>query len=326
VIDVRRLRLLRELDCRGTVAATAAALHLTPSAVSQQLATLAREAGVPLLDQVGRNVRLTPAARVLLRHADEIFAQLERAEADLAAFEAGEVATVTISAFPTAIMAIVAPAIERLRVTHPGLDITVVDVVPPDCYDMLIGGELDLACDFLSTRPADARLDTVPLLADLFDVALPRNHPLVARDEVGLLDLADEDHIASRPGVACLEIMMAACATAGFVPRLRHRSDDFPAVFSLVAAGCGVALIPRLAGLCSTDRVVLRPLVDPPVRRLAVALRRGSGGAPHLAAVVDALVAAAAGAETALSPLLGVSVPAAPELVAMAPRAAPDWR
>jgi len=303
VIDVRRLRLLRELDCRGTVAATAAALHLTPSAISQQLAALSREAGVPLLDQVGRNVRLTPAARVLLRHADEIFAQLERAEADLAAFAEGTVGPVTISAFSTAITGIVAPAIERLRVTHPSLDLTIVDVAPPDCYDMLIGGELDLACDFVSTRPDDGRLETVALLDDLFEVALPRDHPLAELAEIRLAQLADDEHIASRPGAACLQIVLAACSAAGFVPRIRHRTDDFTAVFSLIAAGCGVALIPRLAGLRSTDRVVLRPLVDPPVRRLAVALRRGSAGAPHLAAVVRALVDAARAAE-AEPPLL----------------------
>jgi DNA-binding transcriptional LysR family regulator len=321
VIDVRRLRLLRELDCRGTVAATAAALHLTPSAVSQQLAALARESGVPLLDQVGRNVRLTPAARVLLRHADEIFAQLERAEADLAAFDAGRIGPVTISAFPTAIVGIVAPAIERLRETHPGIDITIVDVMPPDCYDMLIGGELDLACDFVSTHPDDGRFETIGLLDDLFDVALPRDHPLACLDRVSLAQLADEDYIASRAGTACLQIMLAGCAVAGFAPRIRHRSDDFPAVLSLVAAGCGISLIPRLAGLCSTDRVVLRPLVDPPVRRLAVALRRGSGGAPHLAAVVRALVDAARLAEAAAPLLPGICPPVAVRPVGAQPAA-----
>lgn len=307
VIDVRRLRLLRELDCRGTVAATAAALHLTPSAVSQQLAALSRESGVPLLDQVGRNVRLTPAARVLLRHADEIFAQLERAEADLAAFDAGRIGSVTISAFPTAIVGIVAPAIERLRETHSGIDITVVDVAPPDCYDLLTGGELDLACDFVSTHPDDGRFETVWLLDDVFDVALPRDHPLARLDEIRLAQLADDEHIASRPGFACVEIVLAACSAAGFAPRIRHRSDDFAAVFSLIAAGCGISLIPRLAGLCSTDRVVLRPLADPPVRRLAVALRRGSGGAPHLAAVVQALVDAARVAQVEPPLLPGLS-------------------
>lgn len=293
MIDVRRLRLLRELDNRGTVAATATALHLTPSAVSQQLAALAREAGVPLLDPVGRRVRLTPAARVLLRHADEIFAQLERAEADLAAFDEGRLGEVTIAAFSTAITGIVAPAIQELRITHPGLRITVVDVAPPDCYDMLISGELDLAFDFVSTRPDDGRFEMVKMVDDLFDVALPWDHPLACHDQVGLAQLADDDFIASRPGTACLEIMLAACAAAGFAPRIRHRTDEFIAVLGLIAAGCGVGLVPRLAGLSSTDQVVLRPLVGAPVRRLAVSLRRGSGEAPHLAAVLRALTAAA---------------------------------
>ncbi|MBL7499577.1 LysR family transcriptional regulator [Frankia sp. CNm7] len=296
MIDVRRLRLLRELDNRGTVAAVATALHLTPSAVSQQLAALAREAGVPLLDPIGRRVRLTPAAKVLLRHADEIFAQLERAEADLAAFDEGRTGKVTIAAFATAIIGIVAPAIQELRVTHPGLDITVVDVQPPGCYDLLAGGELDLAVDFVTTRPADGQFEMVRLLDDLFDVALPRDHPLAGLDAVPLGQLADEDFIASLPGSACLKIMEAACGAAGFAPRIRHRSDDFIAVFGLIAAGCGIGMIPRLAGLGSTDRVVLRPMVDPPIRRLSVSLRRGSGQAPHLAVVLRALKTAASAA------------------------------
>lgn len=326
VIDVRRLRLLRELDNRGTVAATAAALHLTPSAVSQQLAALAREAGVPLLDPVGRRVRLTAAAKVLLRHADEIFAQLERAEAALAAFEEGRVGEVTIAAFSTAITGIVAPALQELRVTHPGLRITVVDVGPPDCYDMLISGELDLAFDFVATMPHDGRFEMVKMLDDLFDVALPWDHPLACTEQVNLAQLADEDFIASRPGTACLEMVRAACAANGFAPRIRHRTDEFVAVLGLIAAGCGVGLIPRLAGLTSTDRVVLRPLVNAPARRLSVSLRRGSASAPHLAAVLDALAAAAGSAATEPMPVPAARGGAASVAVrAQPPAAARGW-
>ncbi|WP_083420110.1 LysR family transcriptional regulator [Pseudofrankia sp. BMG5.37] len=321
MIDVRRLRLLRELDNRGTVAATAAALHLTPSAISQQLAALSREAGVPLLDPVGRRVRLTPAAKVLLRHADEIFAQLERAEADLAAFDEGRLGEVTIAAFATAITGIVAPALQELRITHPGLQITIVDVGPPDCYDMLISGELDMAFDFVSTRPDDGRFEMVKMVDDLFDVALPWDHPLAGLDQVRLAQLADDDFIASRPGTACLEIMQAACAAAGFAPRLRHRTDEFIAVLGLIGAGCGIGLIPRLAGLASTDQVVLRPLVDAPARRLSVSLRRGSASAPHLAAVLCALTTAANSALT-VPPVVPVrGVQPAPVLAAVAAKA-----
>jgi DNA-binding transcriptional LysR family regulator len=293
MMDVRRLRLLRELDNRGTVVATAAALHLTPSAVSQQLSALAKEAGVQLLDPAGRRVRLTPAARVLLRHADEIFAQLARAEADLAAFDEGRVGTVTVAAFSTAITGIVAPALQRLRETHPGLDVTVIDVMAPDCFDMLVGGELDLVVGFSASRPHDRRIDQIPILDDPFMVALPRSHRLADLDEVPLAALADDDFIASRPGTPCHEITLAACAAVGFAPHIRHRTDDFVAVFGLIAAGCGIGLVPRLAGLTSTDRVVLRPLIDTPMRHLGVMLRRGSDTSPHLAVVLRGIVAAA---------------------------------
>ncbi|MBX6388487.1 MAG: LysR family transcriptional regulator [Frankia sp.] len=294
MIDVRRLRLLRELDSRGTVHAAALALHLTPSAVSQQLATLAKEVGVPLLEPQGRGVRLTAAARVLLRHADEIFAQLERVEADLAALSRGEAGTVTVAAFPTAITGIVVPAIEALRRSHPGIDLTIIDVDPPGCYDMLVGGELDLAVGFAADHPvSDGRIEALKLLDDLFDVALPADHPLVGLDAVPLAALAGETFVASRQGTACLVILENACRAAGFSPRIRHRCDEFPVVFGLVEANCGVALIPRLAGLSSTDKVVLRPLAERTVRPLVIALRRGSATAPHVAVVLDALLRAA---------------------------------
>jgi DNA-binding transcriptional LysR family regulator len=317
VIDVRRLLLLRELDNRGTVAATAAALHLTPSAVSQQLATLAKEAGVPLLDQVGRRVRLTAAAKVLLRHADEIFTQLERAEADLAAFAEGQSAPVMMAGFPTAIMGLAAPAVRELRTTHPGLEITILEVQPPDCHDNLLVGELDLALDFAGVRPPDPRFEQVRLLDDPFEVALPADHPRAGDEVVALADLADEVFLTPHDTTYCGQIVTASCAAAGFTPRLQHRTDDFLAMFALIAAGCGVGLIPRLSGLCSTDEVVLRPLTEPPLRRLAVTMRSGAGSAPHLRAVIGALRNAArvaADAPPRIPAVRGVTLPAAGSL------------
>ncbi|MCL9796311.1 LysR family transcriptional regulator [Frankia sp. AgKG'84/4] len=296
MIDVRRLRLLRELDTRGTVVATAAALHLTPSAVSQQLAALAKETGVRLLDPAGRRVRLTPAARVLLEHADILFAQLERAEADLAAFDEGRVGTVAMAAFSTAISAIVAPALTALRESRPRLRLFVTDVPEPECFDLLLAGDLDLVLSIThaAARPADPRLLQIPLLDDPLDVALPVGHPFASAPAVPLESLASEDFIVSRPGTACREVAHSACAAAGFVPRVRHNADDFAAVLGLIAAGCGVGLIPRLARLSSTPEVVIRPIAGrTPVRPIFAAVRRGSQQAPHLSAALAALVAAA---------------------------------
>lgn len=296
MIDVRRLRLLRELDNRGTIVATAQALHLTPSAVSQQLAALAKETGVRLLDPAGRRVRLTPAAQVLLEHADILFAQLERAEADLAAFDEGRVGSVAISAFTTAISGIVAPALLALRESRPRLRLSVTDVPEPDCFDQLLDGELDVAIGIThaGARSLDTRLLQIPLLDDPLEVALPVGHPYASAPEVPLEALRADEFVVSRPGTACREVAHAACAAAGFVPRVRHNADDFVAVLTLIAAGCGISLLPRLAGLSSTPQVVLRPLAGAtPIRPIFAAVRRGSQQAPHLSAVLAALVAAA---------------------------------
>jgi DNA-binding transcriptional LysR family regulator len=296
MIDVRRLRVLRELDQRGTVAAAAGALHLTPSAVSQQLSALAREAGVPLVEPAGRRIRLTPAGRVLLDHSDGLFAQLEQINADLASVAAGEIGTVTVAAFPTAISALVVPAVKALRASRPGLSVSVLDVEAPACFDQLAGGELDLAISmsYAGGPPDDPRLERVPLLDDVLDVVVPAGHPAAGQDVVELRQLAGDDFIAGRRGTPCHEVTMAACAARGFVPTVRHRTDDFAAMFCLVGAGLGVAMLPRLAQLDSSTAAVVRPVTPPvPARPLYVAVRRGSRGAPRVIAMLEELCAAA---------------------------------
>lgn len=296
MIDVRRLRILCELERRGTVAATAAALHLTPSAVSQQLAVLARETGVKLLDPDGRRVRLTAAALVLVSHAGAIFAELESAQADLAALAEGTVGTVRVAAFATGITGIVVPALSALRTTHPRLEITVVDVSVPECFDALATGDLDivLTMAYPGGQPLDSRFSSVRLYDDPLDAVLPCDHPLASSEQVDLAALADDVFVGLTPGQPCHEITLGACAAAGFVPRIRHRSEDYGAIFGLIGAGCGVGLVPRLAGLTCTATTVIRPLAPPvPARPLFAAVRCGSETAPHLAAVLEAIQSAA---------------------------------
>lgn len=142
-VDLRRLRVLRELQERGTVGATAAALHLTPSAISQQLAALGRELGVPLLTPQGRGVRLTPQAVLLLEHAVRVDAELERAQADLAAFQEGTVGRVALGTFATAVAGLVAPAVARLGQERPGIQVAVLEAEAPTCFTRLDMGDLD---------------------------------------------------------------------------------------------------------------------------------------------------------------------------------------
>jgi DNA-binding transcriptional LysR family regulator len=137
IIDLAQLRTLRALQERGTVTAAAASLHLTPSAVSQQLAALSRGIGAPLLARVGRGVRLTPQAILLLEHAALVHAQLERAQADLAAFDAGEVGSVSVAAFATAIVALVVPSLAILSVDRPRMKVAVEESEAPECFSRI---------------------------------------------------------------------------------------------------------------------------------------------------------------------------------------------
>jgi molybdate transport repressor ModE-like protein len=297
MIDVRRLRILRALADYGTVSAAAEALHLTPSAVSQQLAALEREVGQPVVERRGRGVALTGAADVLLEHAHALFAQLERAEADVAALGRGELGTVVIGAFPTALQSIAAPAARALAGDHPRLRLELRDVESPHCFAALAEEKIDLAISMESASappPGDPRFARLALLDDPLDAVLALDHPLAGRATVALEALADETWVGPSPGTSCHEVTLAGCAAAGFTPRLVHRTNDFTALMTFVAAGLGVALVPRLAQGHVPDGVAVVPLRGTaPARRVFAATRRGSEARPTIAAVLGALAAAA---------------------------------
>ena len=297
MIDLRRLEILRELDRCGTIAATAEVVHLTPSAVSQQLAALSREAGTPMLEPDGRRVRLTAAAQLLLRHAHEVFTHLEAAESDLAAFRRGDAGVVRLGAFPTAIRGVAVPVLAHLRGSK--LEVQVREVQPEHTVDALLGRSVDLAVTLTGGGEVlgadDPRLADEHLLDDIMDVALPLGHRLADQEEINIEQLRDEDWITHLPGVPCWAAMRAACARAGFVPRSRHNADDFTGAVALIAAGEGLGLIPRLAqGPFRDDAIVIRPISgEPPLRRIAVQYRAGTSDQPHIAPVLAALRAVA---------------------------------
>jgi DNA-binding transcriptional LysR family regulator len=292
MIDLRRLRALRELADRGTIAATADALHLTPSAVSQQLAGLEREVGQPLLEPNGRTVRLTPAAIAVLAHADALFSEVERMDATLAALAGGAMGTVRVGAFATAIRGLVVPAVGLLRETSPGLELVIRDVESPEVFDAIALGELDVGVSMEhSGAPGrdDERFARFELMRDILDVAVPTDHPLAKR-EAHLPDLAGEPWIAPPEGWSCDDVIRVSCSAAGFTPNVAHRSGDWTAIMAMVAAGLGVAVVPRLAQDMPPPGVAIRRLRgEPAARHLFVTCRRGAEDHPAIGAVVDAL-------------------------------------
>ncbi|GGR32213.1 LysR family transcriptional regulator [Streptomyces netropsis] len=300
MIDPRRLRILRAVADHRTVTAAAAALYLTPSAVSQQLAALEQETGHTLLTRSGKGVRLTAAGDILLAHANAVLAQLERAEAELAAYAGGAAGEVRVVAFATGIAEVLAPAIGRLADRHPDIRVRVRDAEGAESLRLVLDGEADvvLAVEYRgSPGEDDRRLARVPLYAEPFDAVLHTSHPLGRGAHVALAELADNDWIGPYPGNPCHDVMLLACELAGFQPRLVHSSDDFRAVVALAGAGAGVALVPRsaLRGMELKDTVVL-PVTGPAAtRRVFAAVRRGAEHHPLIRPVLDALAESAAG-------------------------------
>lgn len=294
MLDVRKLRLLRELAHRGTIAAVADALSYTPSAVSQQLTALEREAGVPLLERTGRRVTLTQAAHLLVGHTETILAALERADAELAVTRDELVGTLRIGAFPTAARTLLSPALVALSTDHPRLELTVTEIDPAEVPDALRAGALDIALthdyDLVPATP-DPAIHTEPLHTETVYLAtrnpVPDTEPLPAQLE--------SPWIAGTPGTLCHTVALRACQAAGFTPRIRHHADDFDTVLALVAAGAGTAIVPALALHTPPDDVALTPLSTR--RHTHLAYRSGTAAHPAIAAARTALRSAARAAE-----------------------------
>ena len=287
MIDPRRLRVLRALADHGTVTAAAAALHLTPSAVSQQLAALESEAGHPLLVRKGRRVSLTPAGSLLVTHAHVVAAELERAQATLDALASGTAGRVAVAAFASAITQVVAPALAALR--ERSIELSVRDAEGHESVRLLLDGEIDVA--ITEEHRTTERFTRFPLYTEPFDVVLPPGRP--ALGPVDLASLAGEDWVVTLPGNPLRDVVEMACAQAGFTPRSRHTSADGRAIEALVAAGAGVALAPRnaIGGVKGAgSAAVRRPVAGvPPLRRVVAAVRQGSEDNPLIRAVLDEL-------------------------------------
>jgi DNA-binding transcriptional LysR family regulator len=249
-IDVRRFRILREVRDHGSIIAASKTLNLTPSAVSQQITTLGREIGTALLAPHGRGVRLTPQAEILLKHAVAMDRQLELARADLAAFGEGQAGSVTIGTFATSIPEIVAPAFARLRKERPGLDISIHQLEDPDLFAPLDAMEIDLAITVDwpdGPHWGKKRYSRIELMHDPFLVAIIDSHPLARKRSIHLQDLRNEPWIMPTIHSAGRELVRYACNASGFTPEANHYLDNWLAILALVAAGGGVALVPRLA-------------------------------------------------------------------------------
>jgi DNA-binding transcriptional LysR family regulator len=298
MLDLGRLRVLREVEARGTVTAAAHALGYTPGAVSQQLAALQREAGVALLERSGRGVRLTEAGRVLTRHAAMLLAGVEAAEAELASLAGGAVqGTVRVAAFQSAALRIVGPALPALAAAHPDVRVEVLEAEVEAAVPSLRLGHLDVVVgDEYGglPRPRHDDLAREPLLDEEILLVLPAAHPLARRRRVPLGALAGAPWSGTRPGTGHRQMQVQACrALGGFEPDIRHTSDDFLILLELVASAGACALLPELVHREAGREAAVRAIAEGRLAREIFLLTR-RGRTPAVDAVAAALRVAAA--------------------------------
>src|SRR4051794_13118101 len=283
MLELRRLRLLRELHERGTIAAVADALQFTPSAVSQQLAMLERETGVTLLEKAGRGVRLTDPALVLVEHAGALLDRAARAESDLAAATGTVAGRARIATFQSVALQLAIPMMERLKGEAPRLRTELIEAEPEQALPALALGDLDLVLgDEWEHQPLrlPAGLERHELFDDPVHLALPE--PL---REATFAELHDAAWTTGHPGMAWEEMTRRVCrALGGFEPDIRHRTNDATVSLALVARGLAVALVPGLAVPEHHPGVVLKPTGI--TRRILAVVREADAARPSVQALL----------------------------------------
>ncbi|MEU1342060.1 LysR family transcriptional regulator [Streptomyces sp. NPDC005827] len=298
MLDVRRLQVLRAVVTSGTVTAAAAHLGYTPSAVSQQVAALEKQAGTALLERVGRGVRPTAAGLLLTEHAALISAAVAQAETALADLRAGRIGRLSVRYFATAGSTLMAPALARLRAEHPGVRVDLELTDPEDPFQELARGRADLAVVVAAQDRTGDGFRLVHLLDDPYAAVLPLGHPLADKETIDLHELSGEQWVGSEPPGPCLRPVLDSCAAAGFSPDFVIQSEDYATAQGFVAAGLGVGLMPRLGLRNQHPGVVLRPVRNPePVRVISAAARETALEQPALRSLLDALRDAAVTAD-----------------------------
>jgi DNA-binding transcriptional LysR family regulator len=272
MLDVKRMRVLREVAQQGSFSGAAETLSFTQSAISQQVAALEREAGAKLLERGPRGVRLTEAGRALVSHADAILARIDDAEEELAAIAGLRGGRLRLGSFQSAGATLLPRAVAEFHGRHPDIELGMIEAEPDEACGRLAAGEIDMALVY-DYEPLPGMLaedlQLTHLIDDRYDVILPKGHPLASRRGLKLADLAEESWIASTDRCGCRAITERACVDAGFQPKVAFEADETMAAQALVAAGVGITLLPQLAMTPLHPSVVGRALgASAPVRRI----------------------------------------------------------
>ncbi|MFJ9641553.1 LysR family transcriptional regulator [Streptomyces sp. NPDC004244] len=297
MIDVQRLRVLRAVAEHGSFNRAAAALLLTPSAVSQHIAVLERSLGRPVAVRSTRGVTLTDAGRLLVEAADTISAELDHVRRQIDRLDAAR-PRLTVATFTSGGRYLLPEALARFVAAHPEVELTVRESEPETALPMLRRGEADLALTYhfdgpLPVPPTERPgLDWTPLMDDPLSVVLPRGHRLSGRAGIDLGELA-----ADRWVLGCLKTeayLRRHAQRAGFDLQVAASTTDYFFAQTLVAAGVGVSLVPKVSLAPAPGLAVVDVEPPRPARHIGVAMPRRRRPAPHAAAFAEALAAAAA--------------------------------
>ena len=294
MLDVKRLKILREVALQGSFSAAADVLYLSQSAVSQQIATLEKEAGMKLLDRTREGPKLTDAGRVLFSHAEAAIARLDEAERELAAIAGLEGGELRLGSFPSASATVLTEAVSAFHGRYPKVRLSVADAEPEESLPRLRGGELDLVLtfDYLSVPHIEERdLERTLVLTESMYVALPGDHELASLDVVPLAALAESEWLCGTRPSSCGDAVVRACRDAGFEPHIGFESDDYHVMQGFISAGLGVTLLPELALPTLRKELVVR-VTDPPApeRRVWAATRAVGARSPATEAMLAILV------------------------------------
>ena len=296
MLDLRRLRLLRELHLRGTLAEVAAALSYSPSSVSQQLALLEKEVGVELLRKTGRRVSLTPQAEVLVGHTAELLETLERAEADLDASLSAVSGTVRVAVFQSAALALMPDALRTMTRDYPDVRVEMVQREPERALYETFARDFDLVIAEQypgHAAPRHPELDSVPLTTDSIRLAVPRV-PAGVHGISSVADAAQAAWVMEPRGAASRHWAEQVCRLAGFEPDVRYETADLQAQIRLIESGNAVALMPDLVWTGRNVPVQLLELEDAPCRSIFTSTRNAAARRPAVLAFREVLAAAAA--------------------------------
>ena len=280
MLDLKRMKILREVAERRSFSAAGEALFLSQSAVSQQVATLEREVGMKLLDRTREGPKLTDAGLVLVGHAEAAIARLEEAERELAAIAGLEGGELRLASFPSASATVLTEAVSLFHRRHPKVRLSVADAEPEDSLPRLRAGDIDLALtfDYPSIPVEDDRdLDRTLVLTESMHLALPADHPLASRAVVPFAELSQSTWLCGSLPSTCGEVVFAACRAAGFEPEVGFETDDYNVMQGFIAAGLGFTLLPDLVLPTLRSELVVRPTDPPAPERRVWAATRGAG-------------------------------------------------